>query len=295
MSAAEAKSRSGVAVAIALVVGLIIGAAGMFAVTQTGVMGKLGASGASGQSSAADLAGKTTVSENELDSVLGTYTLEDVTTPVTVREAIEESTSLEAARNADGSYELPSADAVLAIARNRTLEAEAARLGITATAEDTAAYARDTLGTDNYSVIAAGYNMSAEQAEALMTRSATLRLLRDKVTKTQVPAEPEAPANPKKGEEDVPMATYAAYVLDVVGDEWDQSANSWASEDGPYHNALRDYTISNEVATYSAARAAYDEALVQVAAAEQQLSGEWTAYANDLLSNITVELRTLVS
>lgn len=295
MSAAEAKSRSGVAVAIALVVGLIIGAAGMFAVTQTGVMGKLGASGASGQSSAADLAGKTTVSEDELDSVLGTYTLDDVTTPVTVREAIEESTSLEAARNADGSYELPSADAVLAIARNRTLEAEAARLGITATAEDTAAYAHDTLGTDNYSVIAAGYNMSVEQAEALMTRSATLRLLRDKVTKTQVPAEPEAPAKPKKGEEDVPMATYAAYVLDVVGDEWDQSANSWASEDGPYHNALRDYTISNEVATYSAARAAYDEALVQVAAAEQQLSGEWTAYANDLLSNITVELRTLVS
>ena len=293
MSARKGTSR--MAVALALVVGLLIGGAATLALAQMGVLGGLMPSSEPDLLSTAYLTGRTTVTEDELDCVLGTYTVGDVQTSVTVREAIGESTSLEAVRNADGTYEVPSADTVLAIARNCVLESEAARLGIEATPEDVAAYARDTLGTDNYSAIASGYNMSAEQAEVLMGRSAVLRLLRDQVTTTQVPAEPEEPSKPNKGEEDVPSATYATYVLEVVGDEWDRDADSWATDEGPYREALRDYTISNEAATYSAACAAYDEALVQVATAEQQRSSEWTAYANDLLSQVTVELGTLVA
>ena len=281
---------------VGLMVGLVLGAGGMFAAYQLGVLRPVAGPTKSAPTSATDsLTGHTTVSEDELDATLGSYTVGDEVVSVSVREAIEESTSLEAVRNADGTYEVPSADTVLAIARNRVLEQEAARRGIEATDEDVAAYARETLGTDDFSVIASGYNMSAEQVQALLRRSATLWLLRGEVTKTQVPVEPEAPAKPAKGEEDLPSATYAAYVLGIVGDEWDKDANAWASEDGPYREALRDYTISNEAATYSAAQACYDEALVQVAAAEQQLSSEWTAFVNELLANVTVELDTLVT
>ena len=65
--------------------------------------------------------GKATVAESELDAVLGTYTAGGTTTSVTVREALIEEGGLEAAKNADGSYSVPAADTVLAIARDNQL------------------------------------------------------------------------------------------------------------------------------------------------------------------------------
>ena len=91
------------------------------------------------------------------------------------------------------------------------------------------------------------------------------------------------------------MEAYGAYVVGLAGSEWDAGANTWASEDGPYYAELKNYTISNDAATYSAAQAAYNVALTQQAATERQRASEWTAYVNQILSDVTVELGTLVA
>lgn len=243
----------------------------------------------------AALPGRTTVSEAELDTPLGTYTYQGNTTVVTVREAIEETMSLDAARNDDGTYTIPSADAVLSIARNHFLLVEADSRGIVASDEDALAYARDTWQTDDFSAVAASYNMSEEQVKELMRRAATIKKLRDEVVTTKSIPEPTAPAAPEAGQEDVMLPEYAQYIMSLVGDEWDANANSWAREDGPFHEQLKNFTISNDEATYSAAQAAYYVARTQYAAVEQQVAKEWTTYVNQILSEVTAELGTLVA
>lgn len=245
--------------------------------------------------SSAALPGKATVSEAELDLPMGSYTYEGKKTTVSVRDAILESTTVEAARNSDGTYDIPSADAVLSIARNQVLAADAEERGITATEEDAAAYAEETLGTRDFSQIASSYSMDATQVAELMRRSAVLKKLRDSVITTQAYVEPRAPEAPAAGDEDTPTAEYASYIISLLGDEWDSNANTWARADGPFRTQLKDYTISNDSATYSAAQAAYYVAYTQYSSTQQQVSTEWTDYVNGLLSNVTVELATLVA
>ncbi len=259
------------------------------------VLGMLAAPMLPGRQAKVELAGRISVGEDELDNVLGTYTFDGERIPVTIRDAILESTTLEAARNSDGTYDVPSVDTVLSIARNHVLEADAQARGITVTEEDAKAYARDTLGTDDYTQIAAGYNMDTNQVQQLMLRSALLGKLRSQVVTTPSVAEPVAPTTAEAGKEDEPSQLYATYIMGLVGDEWDANANTWAREDGPYREQLKNYTISNEAATYSAAQAAYFVAYSQYSQVQQQVSTEWTNYVNGLLSNVSVELISLVA
>lgn len=248
---------------------------------------------AMGKSSA--LVGKCTVTADELDAVLGSYDYNGSTTNVTVRQAIEESSSLEAVQNEDGTYELPSSDAVLSIARNNILLQEAAARNVLATDEEALAYAKDTLGTDDYATIAASYHMSADKVKEQMQSAATIRKLKESVVSTKSAAQPQPPESPEEGKEDEPSEEYAAYVIGLLGDEWDSNANTWARDNGAFREALTDYTISNDVATYSAAQAAYYVAYTQYAATEQQVSKEWTTFVNELLSQATVQLSSLVA
>ena len=248
-----------------------------------------------GTKSLVSLPGRTTVSQEELDTPIGTYTHKGNETVVTVREAIEEGMSLEAARNADGTYDIPSADAVLSIARNHFLLADAQERGITVSDEEVSAYAKEVWKTDDLAVIAASYSMSKDQVANLMKESATIKKLRDQVVANKLPAEPKEPSAPEDGKNDDPRPEYGEYVVGLAGDEWDKAANKWAREDGPYHAELKNYTISNDGATYSAAMAAYNVAKTQRAAAEQQISTEWTNYVNKILSDVTVQLGTLVA
>lgn len=248
-----------------------------------------------GTKSLVSLPGRVTVTEEELDTPIGTYTYKGNETVVTVREAIEEGMSLEAARNADGTYDIPSADAVLSIARNNFLLADAQERGITVTDQDVSAYAKEVWKTDDFAVIAASYSMTKEQVANLMKESATIKKLRDQVVASKLPAEPKEPAAPADGKNDDMKPEYGEYVMGLVGDEWNKDGNTWAREDGPYHEELKNYTISNDGATYSAAMAAYKVAQTQRAAAEQQISTEWTNYVNKILSDVTVQLGTLVA
>ena len=243
----------------------------------------------------ASLPGRTTVGENELDTTLGTYSYDGKEVRVSIREAIEETMSLDAARNSDGSYEIPSVDAVISIARGRLLAEDAAKRGITANEEDALSYAEEVYGTTDTATIAANYGMNEGQVKEMLRRSAVLKKLKEAVVQGQGSKEPEAPTAPEAGAEDAPSPTYAQYIMSLVGDEWDSNANTWARTDGPFHDQLKNYTISNTEATYSAAQAAYYVAYTQHAATQQQTATEWTTYVNQKLSNASVRLVTLVA
>ena len=243
----------------------------------------------------ASLPGRTTVGEGELDATLGTYSYDGKEVKVSIREAIEETMSLDAARNTDGSYEIPSVDAVISIARGRLLGEDAAKRGITASDEDALAYAKEVYGTTDTATIAANYGMDESQVKEMLKRSAVLKKLKEAVVQSQSSKEPEAPAAPEAGKEDEPQPAYAQYILSLIGDEWDANANTWARTDGPFHDQLKNYTISNTEATYSAAQAAYYVAYTQHAAAQQQTATEWTSYVNQKLSNASVKLVSLVA
>ena len=243
----------------------------------------------------ASLPGRTSVGEGELDATLGAYSYDGKEVKVSIREAIEETMSLNAARNSDGSYEIPSVDAVISIARGRLLAEDAAKRGITASEDDALSYAKEVYGTTDTATIAANYGMDESQVKEMLKRSAVLKKLKEAVVQGQSSKEPDAPTAPEAGKEDEPQSAYAQYITSLVGDEWDANANTWARTDGPFHDQLKNYTISNTEATYSAAQAAYYVAYTQHAAAQQQAATEWTTYVNQKLSNASVRLVSLVA
>ncbi|MDO4805867.1 MAG: hypothetical protein Q4A07_01330 [Coriobacteriales bacterium] len=242
----------------------------------------------------ATLPGRTSVTERELDMPLGSYTYDGETTWVSVREAIEETSSLEAAQNADGTYDIPSVEAVLSVARNHFLLLDADAQGIAVSDDEVATYMQDTWGTDDVATLAKDYRMTEDGVRELMRRSALLRKLRDEVVTTEALKEPRVPPVPEEGMEGYATQEYATYILELVGDEWDASANWWARDEGPFRDQLINFSISNEGATYAAAQAAYFVARSQYAAVEQQIAKEWSTYVNQILSEVTVELGTLV-
>ena len=243
----------------------------------------------------AALSGKTTLTEGELDTVLGTYTYKGEKHEITARDAILETSSLDAAKNEDDTYDVPSVDNVLSIARNEIVAQDAADRGITVTDEEVSSYAESTIGSSDYATIASTYNMDEDQVKSLMTTSATMKKLHDEVVTVSVPDVPEAPTAPESGAEDTPTAEYAQYIINLAGDEWDANANTWARTDGSYYAALSSYTISNDSATYDAAQAAYYVAYANYSSANQQATTEWTDYVNGLLSNATISLGTLMA
>lgn len=270
----------GIAVA-ALVVGLLVG------------MFLLGGAGGSA------LSGKTTVAEGALDSIMASYSCQGQEGSVTVREVIEQSTSLEAAKDADGNYKVPTADTAMGVVRNKLLVAEAERQGITVTDADVAAYAVANLGTDKYEEIAASYKMDVDAVKVLVRDSCLLGKLRETVAPTYDADMPEPPAEPKSTDGEASSAStkeYADYIIALAGDEWDAKKGAWASKDGPYASGLSGaYEITADGATYEAASAAYYIAYQQYAQEAAAAGDKWTDYVNSILSNASIQLNTLLA
>lgn len=240
------------------------------------------------------LSGSTTVSEGQLDTVIGTYTYNGETHDITVRDAIEENSSLDAAKNDDGTYNVPSADTVLATARYQILDLEAQSQGISVSDEDMSDYAKSTFGSDDYATIASTYSMDEDQVKEIVRQSTAMKKLHDQIVQGDAPTAPTAPTAPADGQEDTPTADYAQYIINLVGDEWDSDNNTWARTDGDYYAALSSYTISNDSATYDAAEAAYVVAQQKYSTAVTAYNNQWSNYVNGLLSNASLSLGTLV-
>jgi len=307
---ANTGSRVGIAVAVvaALLIGLLVGA---FVIN------------GGGQQGAGSLAGKTKVTEQELGSAIGSFTLDGKTETITVKEAIEQNGSLEAVKDESGNYAMPSADAVLTAARNKVLVADAAAKGIQVTDEEVAAYAQQQLGSSDFESIGASYGMDAQSVKNLLHDSALMNKLSESVagdsnattaTPPELPTEPQASTSSSSsadsgdgsedaaaGEESTAASTsavskeYADYIIALAGDEWDKTKGTWASTSGPYYQALSSYEITPEGASYEAAMAAYYVAYQAYSQEASATANVWTDYVNGLLAKASITIYTLTA
>ena len=246
-----------------------------------------------GGGSTISLSGKTALAEDQLDSTIATYTYDGKTTNVTAREVILVNSTLDNAKDDDGNYTVPTADEVISYVRNAIVSAAAQKEGITVTDDEIAEYASSTMGSDDYATIASQYGIDEDTAKSTLKASAIMVKLRNSVVTTELPATPTAPDSPADGQEDVPTADYASYIINLAGDEWDSANNTWASTDGDYYAALSTYTITNDSATYAAAQAAYYVASSKYSSAYSSISTQWLAYVNTLLANATIQIGSL--
>ena len=122
-----------------------------------------------------------------------------------------------------------------------------------------------------------------------------MKKLKSQVVSTDAGTAPTAPETPAEGTEDQANSTYGAYIVGLLGDEWDSANNTWARTDGPYYEALSSETFSADSATYAQAQKAYYVAYQQYATSSSTASSEWTSYVNGLLSAATIQLYTLGS
>jgi hypothetical protein len=265
---------------IAVVVALIVG----------GVAGHFLFGGTFGM-----ISGKTTISEAELDSVVGTYTYNGVTNNITARQAIDASSSVASAKQSDGTYTMPSADYVLSYARNAILNDEVAAKGITVTEEDMATYASDALGTDDYATIATQYGMTEDGVKQVVRESAGVKKLYDMVVTVDYGTAPEAPEELAEDAEDTPNATYGAYIVNLLGDNWDSATNTWANEDNDYYEAMKDMDFTSDSATYEQATTAYYVAYSLYSTKASEASTEWSTYVNGLLAKASITIGEVIS
>jgi hypothetical protein len=242
------------------------------------------------------LAGKTKVSESELNSAIATYTYAGATNSISVRDVITSSSSLDSAKNEDGTYNVPAADNALSVARSAIIEKEAEKRGLAVSDDDISSYAKEMLGSDDLESIASSYGMDVDTAKNLIKQSAMMKKLREQVVSDSDAGEaPTAPTKAADDQKQVPTAEYAQYIIKLAGSEWDSANNKWASTDGPYATALKDYTVTNEGATYEAAQAAYNVAYQNYSVKQSETTTQWTDFVNGLLSNASIQLSTLVA
>jgi len=240
--------------------------------------------------------GKTTVTESELDDVMGTYTYNGKSHDVTIRDVIELTSTLDQAKNDDDTYNMPAADGVISAARNQVLLQEAKNQGIEATDEEVADYAQEQLGSSDFDTIASQYGLDKDTVVSMITDSATMDKLRKSVVTTETGDMPDAPAEPAEGEESTPTVDYYNYIVELAGDAWDADKGTWVDPAGTYATALANYTISaDEGATYEAAQAAYYVAYQEYSAGATAANNEWVNYYNQLFANVTVQLNSAIS
>lgn len=242
------------------------------------------------------VAGKTTVSEGELNNAMATYNYAGTTGTISVRDVITSSGTLDAAKDDQGNYKIPSADEALSFARSAIIEKEAEKRNLSVSDDDIKSYASEMLGSDDLESIASSYGMDVDTAKKLIKQSAMMKKLREQVVSDSDAGEaPTAPTKAADDQKQVPTAEYAQYIIKLAGSEWDSANNKWASTDGQYATALKDYTITNEGATYEAAQAAYNVAYQNYSVKQSEITTKWTDFVNGLLSNASIQLSTLVA
>ena len=237
-----------------------------------------------------------TVSENltedQLDQAVGSYTYNGAKHDITARDVYEMQGGVELMKTAEGTYSAPSASTVITYVQNCILLSEAESRGITVSDNEIADYAEQQLGTSDYSAIAEKYQVSEEQIKQIAHDFVMIQKLNAQIV-PDMPEVPEAPEEPEEGAEDEPTKAYADYIIKLAGDEWDAEAGTWASEGGPYQQALADEDFSADGATYEQAQMAYYVAYQDYSTAASEGQQTWLDFANGLYANASVSIRGL--
>ena len=233
--------------------------------------------------------GSATLTEDQLDSVVATWTLDGATNKITARQAIESQYSLDTVKDESGTYPTPTADVILAYARNQVLLKEAEKRDVKIDDKELAAAAEDTLGTSDFSTIASQYQVTEDQAKEIVRQQVTIQKLYKTIVK-DAPTAPAAPEEPENGDSAAVSAEYAAYIIDLAGKEWDKEAGTWASPDGTYATALAGEEFTADSASYAQAQKAYAAAYQDYAKHAADSNQSWTEYVNALFAKADITL-----
>ncbi len=245
------------------------------------------------------LQGKVAITDEELDSIVGSYLVDGKPHEITARQALEATASLESQRNEDGSYPMPSAETVLNVARNQLLQRAVADEGIEVSEEQIEAYRQQVFGSEDVATLAANYSMTEDQFHQMLAEGAAVEQLYEKVTGAgaKVGGEasvPELPPLPAEGEQDTPTSEYGAYIVGLLGENWDTTTDTWANHDNPYYDAMADDVFSIEGATYDQAMEAYYVAYEVGSEANAEGLEAWDAYMTELLASAQVTIAEMV-
>ena len=234
--------------------------------------------------------GSATLTEDQLDSTVASYSYNGKKSDITAREAIESQYSLDTVKDDDGNYTAPSADVILSNVRNQILLAAAEDEGITVSSKEMKQYAEDSIGTSDYKTMATQYGVSKDQAKQIVRQSATLQKLYKKKVGDTSASMPTAPTEPADGNEETASKDYADYIINLAGDEWDSSKGTWKDEDGTYAKAFADDAFTADSATYKQAMTAYYTAYQQYSSQASSASSKWTEYANGLYAKANISI-----
>lgn len=255
------------------------------AIVIAGVAGYAFGSGAFGSKGV----GEALFAEDQLDNTVATWSYNGSRENITAREAIESKYSLDSVKDDDDKYPAPSADMILSYARNQVLLKEAEKQGIKLSDEDLEAAAEESLGTSDFELIASQYQVSEDQAKQIVRDQATIQKLYQQVV-TVESAMPKAPEEPAEGAEATATADYAAYIIDLAGEEWDKDAAAWKDAEGTIASAFAGDAFDGSTATYEQAQKAYAAAYQAYAAEASKANAAWTEYVNNLFANADIEL-----
>ena len=153
--------------------------------------------------------GSATLTEDQLDSTVASYSYNGKKSDITAREAIESQYSLDTVKDSDGNYTAPSADVILSYVRNKILLDAAEDEGITVSSKEMKKYAEDSIGTSDYKTMATQYGVSKDQAKQIVRQSATLQKLYKKKVGDSSASMPTAPTEPADGNEETASKDYA--------------------------------------------------------------------------------------
>lgn len=233
--------------------------------------------------------GSATLTEDQLDSTVASYSYNGKKSDITAREAIESQYSLDKVKNSDGNYTAPSADVILSYVRNKILLDAAEDEGITVSSKEMKKYAEDSIGTSDYGTMAKQYGVSKDQAKQIVRQSATLQKLFKKKAGDSA-SMPTAPTEPADGNEDTASKDYADYIINLAGDEWDSEKGTWKDENSTYAKAFANDAFTADSATYKQAMTAYYTAYQQYSSQASSASSKWTGYANGLYAKANISI-----
>lgn len=234
--------------------------------------------------------GSATLTEDQLDSTVASYSYNGKKSDITAREAIESQYSLDTVKDSDGNYTAPSADVILSYVRNKILLDAAEDEGITVSSKEMKKYAEDSIGTSDYDTMAKQYGVSKDQAKQIVRQSATLQKLYKKKVGDASASMPTAPTEPSDGNEDTASKDYADYIINLAGDEWDSSKGTWKDENSTYAKAFANDAFTADSATYKQAMTAYYTAYQQYSSQASSASSKWTEYANGLYAKANISI-----
>ena len=234
--------------------------------------------------------GSATLTEDQLDSNVASYSYNGKKSDITAREAIESQYSLDTVKDSNGNYTAPSADVILSYVRNKILLDAAEDEGITVSSKEMKKYAEDSIGTSDYDTMAKQYGVSKDQAKQIVRQSATLQKLYKKKVGDASASMPTAPTEPSDGNEDTASKDYDDYIINLSGDEWDSSKGTWKDENSTYAKAFANDAFTADSATYKQAMTAYYTAYQQYSSQASSASSKWTEYANGLYAKANISI-----